>query len=50
MGININAQRNPKSQFVNAIVFVNEGVFTRFIRMQYWLDFIFYRTDFGKKF
>ncbi|RWS00416.1 cytochrome P450 4V2-like protein, partial [Dinothrombium tinctorium] len=50
MGVCVDAQRNPKSDYVNAIVFVNESIFTRFIEVKYWFDFVFFHTKFGKKF
>ncbi|RWS00635.1 cytochrome P450 4V2-like protein, partial [Dinothrombium tinctorium] len=50
MGVCVDAQRNPKSDYVNAIVLLNSGIFKRFYDFPSWLDVIFYHTKLGKEF
>lgn len=50
MGVNINCQRNEHSPYVQALYEVGEMALRRVSRPWLWYDFIFYRTESGKRF
>lgn len=50
MGVNINCQKNEHSPYVQALYEVGEMALRRVSRPWLWYDFIFYRTEAGKRF
>ena len=49
MGVRINAQEEPDSDYAKAIHFLGEVMIIRALNPWYWYDFIFDRTQLGKK-
>ena len=50
MGIKINAQDKPDSEYVKAIHYMGESLNIRVMNFFNWFDFIFYRREAGKKY
>lgn len=50
MGVNINCQDDEQSVYVQSLVEAGEMALSRVTRPWLWLDFIFYRTETGKRF
>lgn len=50
MGISISAQSSPESEYCKAINLAGSAFMYRNITWYAWLDFIFYRTNYGKNY
>lgn len=50
MGISINVQNEQKSEYVTAVYEISELILHRFIRPYLYFDFVYNRTEMGKRF
>ena len=49
MGVQMNAQKNPRSEYVQAVHFVGSAIMERSLNPLYYSDFIFNMSETGKK-